>query len=78
MGHLKTQNQLSRINGDYQQLMEELQAHGIDTNPFGVLQIERFALVDLLIDEIRGLKAKVDMLGKIESARKKRDAWHVQ
>ena len=36
-------------------LRAALQAHGIDTNPFVVLQIERFALVDLLIDEIRSL-----------------------
>lgn len=77
MGHLKIQNQLSRINGAYQQCMNELQAHGIDTNPFVLLQIERFALVGLLMDEIHSLSIRVDTLRKIKPVRKKRRPCHV-
>ncbi|OWT61706.1 hypothetical protein [Candidimonas nitroreducens] len=81
MGHLKIQNQLSRINGAYQQCMDELQAHGIDTNSLVLLQIERHALVDLLLDEIRSLSARIDSLHKtgaaLESVRPKDSHYHV-
>jgi hypothetical protein len=77
MGHIKIQNRLSRINGLYQQCMDELEAHGIDTTPFVLLQIERFALLSLLLEEIRGLGARVDALRKTDAARKKRRPCHV-
>lgn len=77
MEYLKIQNQLSRINGAYQRCMNEMQAHGIDTNPLVALQVERYALVGLLVEEISNLSAQVDGLRKIEQADKKRPACHV-
>lgn len=68
MGKLKIQNQLHRINGAYQQCMDELQMHGIDTNAFVMLQVERFALVGLLLEEIKLLTAQIDTLRKKEQA----------
>lgn len=62
MSDLKFQNQLHRINGAYQQCMDELQSHQIDTNAFVLLEIERFALMGLIIDEIKALRGKVQSL----------------
>jgi len=70
MGNLKIQNQLHRINGAYQQCMDEMQAHGVDTNAFVMLQVERFALMSLLLDEIGSLRAEVEALNHQDSA------WH--
>ena len=70
MGNLKIQNQLYRINGAYQQCIDEMQAHGVDTNAFVMLQVERFALMNLLLEEIGKLRAEVDALSQ------KDPAWH--
>jgi len=77
MEYLKIQSQLSRINGAYQQCMNEMQAHGIDTNSFVALQVERYALVGLLVDEINRLNTEVDALRKAKTFRKKSHACHV-
>lgn len=70
MGNLKIQNQLHRINGAYQQCMDEMQAHGMDTNALVMLQIERFALMSLLLEEIGSLRAEIDALSQKDTA------WH--
>ena len=70
MGNLKIQNQLHRINGAYQQCMDEMQAHGMDTNAFVMLQVERFALMSLLLEEIGSLRTEVHALSQKETA------WH--
>ncbi|OWT56780.1 hypothetical protein [Candidimonas nitroreducens] len=70
MGNLKIQNQLHRINGAYQQCMDEMQTHGMDTNAFVMLQVERFALMSLLLEEIGSLRAEVHALSQQDAA------WH--
>ena len=64
MGNLKIQKQLHRINAAYQQCMDEMQAHGMDTNAFVVLQIERFALTGLLLEQIGCLRTEIEALSQ--------------
>jgi len=62
MDDAEIQIRLQRINGAYHGCIDELQSHGIDTNPLVSLEVELFALADILIREIEGQREKIRVL----------------